>query len=129
MKKIKKRLHEEVIEPANTEWNCLITFASKKDGLSRFCVDCRKLDAVSVWDVYPLSRLAQCIDFLGEGIFFSTLDANSGYWQIAIDERDRPKTVFTNDHGLFQFVRMPFGLKNEPMTFQQAIDIILSSVK
>jgi Reverse transcriptase (RNA-dependent DNA polymerase) len=60
---------------------------------------------------------------------FSTLDANSGYWQVPVDPESRDKTTFTRHSGLFTFLRMPFGLTNTPATFQRALDIILARVK
>lgn len=59
---------------------------------------------------------------------FSTLRASSGYWKTEIDERDRDKTAFTSNHGLYRFTRIPFGLKNPLETFQRAIVVIISSV-
>ena len=65
-------------------------------------------------EVYPLPRLEDCIDSLGEAKWFSTLDANCGYWQIEMDENDKPKTAFTAHCGTYRYTRMPFGLKNAP---------------
>ena len=101
----------------------------KKDNTLRFCVDYRKLNKVTQGDSYPLPRMDECIDSLGDATIFTTLDCSSGYWQVEIDERDRDKTTFTSHGGLYRFVRMPFGLKNAPETFQRAVDIILSRVK
>ena len=60
---------------------------------------------------------------------FTTLECNSGYWHVEIAEEDRDKTTFASNSGLYRFLRMPFGLKNAPATFQRAVDIILSRVK
>ncbi|CDF38306.1 unnamed protein product [Chondrus crispus] len=76
----------------------------------QFCVDYRKLNAVTVRDSYPLPRMGECIDSLG-------------------DATDRDKTTFASHSGLYRFLRMPFALKNAPATFQRAVDIILSRVK
>ena len=69
------------------------------------------------------------IDSLGNACLFSTLDCNSGYWQLPIAEGDRGKTTFTCHAGAYKFLRMPFGLRNAPATFQRATDIILSGVR
>ncbi len=71
----------------------------------------------------------ECIDSLGDATVFTTLDCNSGYWQIPVATQDRDKTTFTSHFGTYRFKRMPFGLKNAPATFQRAIDIILAGVK
>jgi Reverse transcriptase (RNA-dependent DNA polymerase) len=65
----------------------------------------------------------------GIGSIFTTLVANSGYWQINVAPEDREETAFTSHRGLFQFLRMPFGLKTAPATFQRSIDVILSTVR
>jgi hypothetical protein len=79
--------------------------------------------------MYPLPRIDECIDSLGDAVVFWTLDCNSGYWQIPLDEADRDKTTFCSHAGSFRFLRMFFGLLNAPATFQRAIDIILSGLK
>lgn len=66
---------------------------------------------------------------MGEETVFSTLDANSGYWHVEVDPKDRDKTAFTSHHGLYRFRRIPLGLKNAPATFQRAVDILLMTVK
>lgn len=54
--------------------------------------------------------------------------ANSGYWQIEIDERVRDKNAFASYHGANGSAKMPFGLKNTPATFWRVMDFILISV-
>lgn len=105
------------------------SLCAEKDGTLRFCVDYRRLNALTVRDSYPIPRMDECIDSLADATIFTTLDANSGHWQIEIREEDKDKTTFTSHHGLFRFTRMPFGLKNAPGTFQRVIDVILSQVK
>jgi hypothetical protein len=122
-------LAQGVIEPATCEWASPIVMVPKPDGSLRFCVDYRKLNAITVPDTYPLPRMDECIDSLGEAAIFTTLDCNSGYWQIPVDPADRDKTTFTSHYGIYRFIRLPFGLRNAPGTFQRAVDIILSGVK
>ena len=126
---IDKMLALDVIEEAECEWASPIVFVPKADGTLRFCVDYRRLNAMTVRDSYPIPRMDECIDSLGDARVFSTLDANSGYWQIEVDPNDRDKTAFTSHFGLYRFKRMPFGLKNAPGTFQRAADVILAKVR
>lgn len=77
--KIDKMLVGNIIEPAQTEWASPIVFAPKEDGTLRFCVDYRKLNAVTKRDSSPIPRMEECIESLDQATVFSTLDANSGH--------------------------------------------------
>eukprot|EP00171_Calliarthron_tuberculosum_P023710 IDg23710t1 len=73
--------------------------APKKDGSLRFCIDYRRLNAVTKRDSYPLPRMDDCIDSLGTANIFTTLDANWGYWQLALRKEDQEKTAFCSHEG------------------------------
>jgi Reverse transcriptase (RNA-dependent DNA polymerase)/RNase H-like domain found in reverse transcriptase len=70
----------------------------------------------------------ECIDSLGDANVFTTLDFNSGYWQIPVAPEDKDETTFTSHEGTYKFCRMPFGLRNTPATFQRVVDIVLSGL-
>lgn len=71
----------------------------------------------------------ECIDSLGKAAVFFTLDANSEYWKVGIDKRDRDKTAFRSHQGLYRLNHVPVGLKNAPGTFRRTIHVILAAVK
>jgi len=101
----------------------------KPDGSVRFCTDHGKLKLMTAKDAYPIPRIDECIDSLRDARVFSTLDCNAGYWQIPVAEEDKHLTAFTCHSGVWQRVRLPFGLCNAPANFRRAMDMILAEVK
>lgn len=125
---LKQMLSEDIIEPSSSPWSSPIILVKKKDGNYRFCVDYRRVNAVSERDAYPLPFVSETLDKLRNAQFLSCLDIKSAYWQIEVEEESRPITAFTvPNRGLFQFKRMPFGLANAPATWQRLIDRVLGS--
>ena len=124
-KTLKAMLDTKVIEPSQSEWASPPVLVRKKDRSWRYCIDFRGLNAVTTRDVYPLPLIEECIDSLADMQWFSTLDMNSGYWQIPVAEQDKEKTAFITKYGLFHFLRMPFGLSNAPATFQRTMNLVL----
>jgi len=118
-----------VIEPSSAEWAFPVVLVQKPDGTMRFCVYYRRLNEVTERNVYPMPLLDDFIDFLGDAKVFSTLDCNSGYWQIPVVAEDRDKTTFVCHEGAYRYIFLPFGLSNAPATFQRAISMILGGLK
>lgn len=95
-----------------------MVFFKDKDVFLRFFVDHRCLNQVLVWVSYPIYRMDECIDCLDDAAFFTTPEANTGYWEIKMDNADKDKTTLTSHYGLFPLLRKPLGLKNALGTFQ-----------
>jgi hypothetical protein len=126
---IDKLVASDLIQPSTSPWSSPVVLVRKKDGTIRFCIDYRKLNKITTRDMYPLPRLDHTIDSLAGMVYFSTMDCVSGYWQILMNNDDIAKTAFVTHRGLYEFKVMPFGLVNAPMTFQRAMDLILSGLK
>lgn len=127
--KIESMLQKEVIKPSNSPWASPIVFVKKRDGSTRFCVDYRSLNSVTVKDAYPLPRVDESFDSLAGAKYFCTLDLASGYWQVVMQPEDRPKTAFASHKGLYEFTVMPFGLSNSPATFERLMEIVLCGLQ
>ena len=80
-------------------------------------------------DANPLRRVKDCVQALSGSNFFSYLDLNSGYWQVAIKPEDKEQTAFATTMGLFQFIVMTFGLANAPVTFERLIENVLRGLQ
>lgn len=124
-KLVQEMLKRDIIQPSSSPWSSPIVLVRKKDGSLRFCVDYRKVNAVTKKDAYPLPRVDETLDTLSGSQWFSTLDLLSGYWQVEMSPTDREKTAFSTPEGLYEFKVMPFGLCNAPSTFQRLMDSVL----
>ena len=101
----------------------------KKDGGTRFCVDYRCLNDVTVKDPYRLPRIDDNLYMLAGKKWFSTMDIASGYWQVSLSQDARAKIAFATHSGLFQFQVTPFGLCNAPATFERLMDRVLQGLR
>ena len=116
------------IRPSQSPWASPVVLVSKKDGDTRFCIDYRKLNDVTIKDAHPLPRIVDMLESLRGARYFTTLDAAKGYWQIPMDVSSIEKTAFSCSEGLFEFLVMPFGLCNAPATYQRAMQGILAGL-
>ena len=126
-KQIQTMLKDGIIEESSSPWLAPAVFVRKKTGDIRICVDYRELNKRTVKDAYPLPRPDEVQDRLAGSVIFSTLDLQSGYWQLPVHSNDRAKTAFCPGPGLglFQFRKMPFGLSGAPASFQRLMDTLL----
>lgn len=124
---IKDYLEKGWIQPSFLPYGAPVLFIQKKDRSLRMCVDYRGLNKITTKDSYPLPSIDDLIDRLNGAKIFSSLDLQSGYHQIRVDEADIPKTAFRTHKGLFEDRVMPFGLCNAPAVpvIQRQMDHIL----
>ena len=87
------------------------------------------MNACTIKDAYPLPRIDDSLEQLSGHKWFSTLNLCSGYWQVEVEESDRPKTAFVTRKDLYQFRRMPFGLANAPVTFERLMENFLAGLQ
>jgi len=126
---VNKMLKLNVVRPSHSAWARPVVIVPKKNGKARFFVDYRRLNNITNKDAYPLPRMEDCLDSLGDAKVITSLDCTVGYWQVPLRKEDREKTAFTTHCGIYEWLAMPFGWTNARATFQRALDIILSGLK
>ena len=125
---VQKMLDMDLIEPTRSAWTSPVVLVRKKDGPIRFCIDFRKLNSVTVNDVFPLPTITDTLDALGNSGIFSTMDLKSGYYQVPVADEYQDKTSFITHEGVYKFKRAPFGLKNMPSIFQRMMNKVLQGL-
>ena len=125
---IQKMKEDGIIRPSCSPWSSPVVPVRKKDGSLRLCIDYRRLNDLTHGDSHPLPRVEDCLDALSGSSWFSVLDLQSGYWQQVVRESDRDKTAFSTHTGLWEFQRMPFGLKGAPASFQRLMMAVLAGL-
>ena len=106
-----------------------IVCVRKKDGQMRLCVDYRALNAKTVPDAQPIPRIQDILDSLGGSQWFSTLDMSKAYHQGYIHEDSRHLTAFVTPWTIYEWIRIPFGLRNAPPAFQRFMNRVLGDLK
>ncbi|XP_071941068.1 uncharacterized protein [Antedon mediterranea] len=121
-----QHMHDNgIIEPSTSPWAAPIVSVPKPDGSLRICTDYRELNKITIIDPYPMPRIDDIIDKVGNAKFITKLDLTQGYYQIALTDEAKLKSAFITPWGQYQYKVMPFGMANSPGTFQRLIDNIL----
>ncbi|KAE8225360.1 hypothetical protein CF326_g7881, partial [Tilletia indica] len=127
-KQIAELLEWDVIEESRSPVSSAIHLVKQRDKV-RFCVDYRHINSATTPDRYPLPRIDDVLESLRGARWFSSLDAIRGYHQMDVAEDDRWKTAFITHKGLFQYKRVPFGLRSAPAYFQRFMDGLLGPMR
>lgn len=122
-------MRAKVAERETAKWTSPIVFRSKLDACLCLFIENRRLRAVTERDSYSIPGMDKCIDLLGKEQVFSALEANSGYLQIKMDNKDADKTALDTHHSPFCYTRMQLCLDDASTTFQMALALILEPAK
>ncbi|KYO48929.1 hypothetical protein Y1Q_0020270 [Alligator mississippiensis] len=114
-----------VIQPSLSPWASPVVLVWKQDAYMQFCVDSRKLNAITTPDAYPMPRMDTLLDYLGPAKVLSTLDLSKGFPKMALYPDAIAKSAFTTPVGLYEFTVLPFSMRNSPASFQRLINNLL----
>ncbi|XP_033727799.1 uncharacterized protein LOC117317109 [Pecten maximus] len=128
-KEVKSMLEMGVIRPSKSPYASPVVLVKKPDNTTRFCIDFRRLNAVTVFDAEPMPDPEEIFSKISRSKFFTKIDLSKRYWQINMKSECREYTAFQTADGLFEFVVMPFGLVNAGATFNRTMRILLNGME
>lgn len=133
-RQVNDMLEQNIIRPSNSPYNAPLWVVPKKLDASgkpkyRLVIDYRKLNEKTIPDKFPLPNISDLLDKLGRCQYFSSIDLTSSFHQIELDEPSIPKTAFSTENNHYEFLRMPYGLRNAPPTFQRLINCVLRGLQ
>ncbi|XP_048583904.1 uncharacterized protein K02A2.6-like [Nematostella vectensis] len=132
--KVKEKLlamvRQKVISPVSepTDLCSGMVIASKRNGDVRICVDLTPLNKAVKREIHPMASVDENLAKLKDSKVFTKLDANSGFWQIPLDEESRLLATFVTPFGRYCFNRLPFGISSAPEIFQRTMSRILEGL-
>jgi hypothetical protein len=130
VEQVDEMLSLDVIEPCESAWSSPVLIVHKKNGQPRFCLDSRKLNAVTKRDAYNLPYVSEILDNLRDAKYLSSIDLSKAFWQIPIEPSDRDKTAFyVPSRGTMRFKTTAFGLCNAPATQQRLVDLLFADME
>ena len=127
-KEVQYMLENDIIEESQSNWSSPCILVPKHDGGFQFCTDFRKVNDKTKSDSFPIPRITDCIDQIGNAKFVSTFDMLKGYWQVPLTQRALEISAFVTPSGLYQYKVMPFGMKNAPATFQRMVNKLVRDI-
>ena len=124
-----KMLAEGIIRPSDSPYASPLHLVPKPGSKEfRICVDYRQLNASTVPDRYPVPHIHDFALGLQDTTIFSKIDLTQAFHQLPVAPEHISKTAVTTPFGLFEYLKMPFGLRNAAQTFQRFMDEVLRGI-
>ena len=114
-----------IVRPSSSQWASPLHLVDRKDGGHRVTGDYRRLNTSTLPDRYPIPVIEDLLHQCYGTSVFSTVDLEKAFYQVPMAEEDICKTAITTPFGMFEFLRMPLGLRNATQTFQRFMDSLL----
>nr|XP_041633350.1 uncharacterized protein LOC121503198 [Drosophila kikkawai] len=118
-KMVDELLKLDIITPSTSEYASPVVLIKKPNGSDRLCIDYRRLNKLIRKKNFPVPNIEERLQQAKRFRYFSSLDLNSGYYQIEMEPESRKFTAFITTDGMYEFKRLPFGLKNAPVVFNR----------
>ena len=108
---VKYLLENDFIEPSQSNYSSPCILVPKSNGTYRMCTDYRKVNSVTKTDSFPIPRIDDCVDKVGNSKYVTKFDLLKGFWQVPLTDRANEVSAFATPNGLYQYKVMPFGMK------------------
>ena len=125
---IAAQLEAGIIRESKSPWSAPLHFIRKKNNEVRVVCDYRELNKVTQKDSFPLPRCNELIEAMASAKYFCSLDLQSAYYQIEVEEKDKAKTAFSTLNGHYEYNVTPMGLTGAPATFQRCMETVFKGL-